>query len=127
MGTDRIGLASLSIDSQGTGSDRSVWERKGMEGILQTVYPIDTSTLHKGDLIPMSQLVEITKAQPGTSRYAFKLLKLKQFISRAMAMRGEPATVVIRKSELVILTDAEANEYNFAFAGSGARRIRRSA
>ena len=90
-------------------------------------YPLDTSSIRKGDLIPLQQLVQITKAQPGTTRFAFGLLKLKAFIGRALALRGEPATVVIRRSEIVVLNDAEANEYNASFARSGARRIKRSA
>ena len=95
--------------------------------MTQAIYPLDTANIHKGDLVPMSQLVEITKAQPGSSRYAFKLMKLTAFIARSMALRGEPATVVVRKNEIVILTDAEANEYNMSAAKKGARRIRRSA
>jgi len=92
-----------------------------------STYPLDTNELHKGDVIAVTTLIDITKAQPGSSRYAFKLMKLKAFIGQQMAMRGEPATVVIRKNQIVVLTDAEANEYNMHFAKTGVRRIRRSA
>ena len=92
----------------------------------QEKYPIGTDDLHKGSVVTVARLAEITKAQPGTSRYAFRLLRLKNFIAKALARRGEPATCVVRQNEIVILTDAEANQYNFTFAGSGARRIRRS-
>ncbi|GDY10187.1 hypothetical protein LBMAG52_36750 [Planctomycetia bacterium] len=99
-------------------------KEKPMDG--QETYPIDTTDLHKGSVVTMARLIEITKANPGTSRYAFRLLRLKNFIAKALVRRGEPATCVIKQNEIVILTDAEANQYNFAFAGSGARRIRRS-
>jgi len=92
----------------------------------QGKYPIDTDDIHKGSVVTVARLAEITRAEPGTSRYAFKLLRLKNFIAKSLARRGEPATCVIRHNEIVVLTDAEANQYNFAFAGTGARRIRRS-
>lgn len=94
--------------------------------VAQEKYPIDTTDLHKGSIVTVARLIEITRAQPGTSRYAFRLLRLKNFIAKSLARRGEPVTCVIRQNEIVILTDAEANQYNFTFAGSGARRIRRS-
>jgi len=120
---------------EGTGEERSGAEWSGLEWLLsqkgklmdgQETYPIDTTDLHKGSVVTMARLINITKAMPGTSRYAFRLLRLKNFIAKALARRGELATCVIRQNEIVILTDAEANQYNFNFAGSGARRIRRS-
>lgn len=90
-----------------------------------TPYPMDTSVLKKGDVIPVSVLRDIAKAEPGTSRYAFNLLRIKSFIAKAMARRGEYVTIAIVKNELSILTDSEANTYNMHFAKLGARKIRR--
>ena len=107
---ERIGMASVT-------------ERENMNS---EKYPIDTDDIHKGSIITVDRLIEITKALPGTSHYAFRVLRLKNFIAKALARRGEPVTCVVRQQEISVLTDAEANQYNFAFAGSGARRIRRS-
>lgn len=93
---------------------------------MQPIYP-DTSFLKKGDVFPVSMLIDITKSQPGTPRYAFRLMALKQKITRELARRGLFVTVVVRKSALVVLTDAESEVYNTTFAKSGSRRIKRSA
>ena len=124
-GWDRMGVDWTGLEWNGR--ERTgvfLQKEKPMDG--QETYPIDTTDLHKGSVVTMARLIEITKANPGTSRYAFRLLRLKNFISKALVRRGEPAPCVIKQNEIVILTDAEANQYNFAFAGSGARRIRRS-
>lgn len=91
-----------------------------------TTYPIETSSLRKGDSIPLSTLCNILKAQPGSSRFAFGVMRLKEHVVKSLAMRGLFVTVIVRNNELMILTDAEANTYNMKFAKTGARRIRRS-
>jgi len=118
-GPERNGQDCSGMDLRGT-------EGNGKGFMTTGIYPIETESLRKGDSIPVTILQQIAKSPPGTAQYAFKLMSVGSFISRAFALRGEPVTVVIRKNELVILTDAEANTYNMRFAKAGARRIRRS-
>ena len=89
-------------------------------------YPLDTSMLAKGDIIPLTKLCNIIRAQPGSSKFAFGMMRLKNHIVSALAKRGLFVTIAVQKNELHVLTDAEANTYNMRFAKTGARRIRRS-
>ena len=93
----------------------------------QSVWPIDTCELKKGDYISSQRLSELTNLSVGSPQYAFKLMSLKKFITKALAKRGLLVTVAIRQDGLAILTDQEAAIYNVKFAKSGARRIKRSA
>jgi len=88
-------------------------------------YPIDTSELKKGDYISQEQLESITKLPAGSSRFAFKVLAIKNYIQKSLAKRGDLVTCAIRRNGIAILTDAEAAVYNVKFAFSGARRIRK--
>ncbi len=102
-------------------------ERTGRAFIMSTtVYPLDTSNLQKGDVIPQSQLIQIVKAAPGTSRYAWGAMRVRDFVVKSLAKRGLEVTVVTKNGNLVILTDAEAGPYNKQFAKTGARRIHRA-
>lgn len=93
----------------------------------QDIYPLDTSNLNKGDVITVDQVRAVAKADPGSSKYAWTLLKLSRFVTRKLAERGLKVTVCSIKGQLRILTDAEAEEYNVRAAKYGKRKIRRAA
>ncbi len=91
-----------------------------------TVYPLETESLKKGDVIPATVIEQIVKVSADDRSYQFKALQLKEFITKSLAKRGELVTVVIRGASIVILTDAESGPYNSRMGRIGARRIRRS-
>ena len=112
------------------GMEWSGQERNGKafmtEQSITSVYPIDTEQIKKGDVLPPDLLTQIVKLDATDRKYQWKILKLKDFIAKAMANRGAPATLVIRGYSIVVLTDAESGPYNARMARLGARRIRRS-
>jgi len=89
-------------------------------------WPIETDSIHKGDILPPDLLINIVKVDQSSPKYQFKILRLKDYITKAMAARGELATLVIRGASIVVLTDAEAGPYNARMGRIGARKIRRS-
>jgi len=93
---------------------------------LTSIHPIDTTGIKKGDILSADLLTQIVKVGPESKNYQWKILKLKDFIAKAMANRGEAATLVIRGNAIHVLTDAEAGPYNARMGKLGARRIRRS-
>ena len=93
---------------------------------LTQIHPIDTTGIKKGDILPAELLTQIVKVGPESREYQWKILKLKDFIAKSLANRGEAATLVIRGHAIHVLTDAEAGPYNARMGKLGARRIRRS-
>jgi hypothetical protein len=93
---------------------------------LTSIHPIDTTGIKKGDVLPAELLTQIVKVGPESRKYQWKILRLKDFIAKAMANRGEAATLVIRGAAIHVLTDAESGPYNARMGKLGARRIRRS-
>lgn len=75
-------------------------------------YPFDVDAISKGDAITVSELEHITGKRYGTDRYDLAVLSLREKLMDALSDAGKPATVCIRKGSLVVLTDADASEYN---------------
>lgn len=75
-------------------------------------YPLDFSTLEKGQNIAQEQIEEIYKVKAGTTDFDLKKLELQNQIEVQLALRGILVTVRSIKNSLRILTDAEAAIYN---------------
>lgn len=94
--------------------------------VATTVYPIDVTTLNKGDVFPIAQCEQLVLRKFGTPQYSFGMLKLRQYIMRRRREIGMPVTVAIRKGELHILTDEHAATYNVSQFNQGRRRVVRA-
>lgn len=90
-----------------------------------TEYPIKTDHLVKGDTVDALTIEQAFSVKRETDAYRFAMLRASDYVTRRFRDRGETVTVVDRKHNLVILTDAEAAEYNdqrFAIELRGAAR-----
>lgn len=70
-------------------------------------YPIDLTELHKGQLLDLSMLEEITSKKRGTQEFDFAVLGIQERINDRTPMTAKVTTDGLR-----ILTDSEASEYN---------------
>jgi hypothetical protein len=77
-----------------------------------TEHPIATNSLSKGDVIAAAYLERAIGAPRETDAYRLGLRRIIDYVTRRLRDRGEIVTIVERKHSLVILTDAEASEYN---------------
>ena len=75
-------------------------------------YPLETRDLKKGSVIPSAQLEEITGLKSSDRKYALAVLKIKEYIEKALAKNNLYVTLAIKKDDLCILTDSEASFYN---------------
>lgn len=93
-----------------------------------TEYPIATTHLRKGDAITAEKIESAFNVKRGTDPYRFAVMRTIDYVSRSLAERGMPVTVVERKHCVVILTDDEASEHNarrFKAEVAGAARAHR--
>lgn len=77
-----------------------------------TEHPIATDSLSKGDVIVAVDLERALGVKRETDAYRLGLRRIVDYITRRFRDRGEIVTVVERRHCIVILTDAEASEYN---------------
>jgi hypothetical protein len=71
-------------------------------------YPFDTDSLEKGSRISVEMIEQAYGVTSGTDAYQLATLKASAYIERRFRDRGVVVTVVQRKGEIVVLTDAEA-------------------
>lgn len=90
--------------------------------------PLDIDRLEKGTVIPPDTLRRVFRAAltRGPQHYQLALLAECERISDAMEDRGTPATVVVRKEAIHILTDEEAVAHNHRLAKLSVRRVKKS-
>jgi hypothetical protein len=75
-------------------------------------YPIDYDTLNKGDTIPAARIERITGKTRTDLNYALACMALKERIETDLWKLGKPWTLKQQGEDIVVLTDAEAAEYN---------------
>ena len=90
-------------------------------------FPVDIDALTKGQVLLVEEIENILgcsrSAQP---QFALKALGLRNKIAKMLRDRGKPATVVLAKGTIRVLTDAEAVEYNPRQYRHGARKMARA-
>jgi hypothetical protein len=79
--------------------------------------------LKKGDTLTLEVTKALVKQEPGTTKYSFGLLALRDRIEKQFAERGTDVTVIISGSQLHICTDAEASDYNLKAVKSHVGRV----
>lgn len=87
------------------------------------IYPLDWTTLRKGQDLTASQVAEATGVRSDHPRFPFAVLGLRDFIHRASADGGKPLSVCVRKGGLHINTDSEAIGYHDGRAKQNQRGI----
>jgi hypothetical protein len=89
---------------------------------------IDLSPVEAGHVFPMSQCELLIGFARDKDRYQwqFELLKLSDQIQKELWSSGKPLTVVTSKSEILVLTHAEASEYNAAQFDNAIKKMRRA-
>jgi hypothetical protein len=91
----------------------------------RTEYPINTENLVKGSRVSIREIEEAYGVRFGTDAFQLAALKLTSYLERRFRDRGQIVTVVQRKGDVVILTDAEAateNSRQFDLKVRGAAR-----
>jgi len=91
-----------------------------------TRFPVDYDALAKGDVIPAKELSRIVGEPMRSYEYQYKITALTKEIETELWSRGKPWTVRIRNGDIVILTDAEASDYNAERVDKMRRGIYRS-
>lgn len=94
------------------------------EGFSQSpeVYPLDWTTLQKGDDVPAERVSAITGVALDHPRFPFALLALRDFVVRESGRCGRPLSVCTRRQGLHINTDSEAVGYH----DNGAKKSQRA-
>lgn len=88
-------------------------------------YPVDYETVQKGDVIASERLEYLTGKKAGTNEYRLAVMAIRDSVERELIAIGRPMTIVLRRDEIVFLTDAEATDHcdaRFKFALRHARR-----
>lgn len=83
-------------------------------------------TLHEGDSLSSQQLCVITGASGGTDEFRLAVLGLRNDLMREFRSRGRPATVILSKGALAVLTHEEAVTYNRRAFDLGLRKANRA-
>jgi hypothetical protein len=86
---------------------------------------VGVESLNKGDTVPWHTLQTVTGQRRGSDLYRLAVLTVKQAVESRLDELGRPMTLRWRRSDLVVLTDREASDYNRSAVLSGARRMRR--
>lgn len=71
-------------------------------------YPFDTDSLEKGSRISVDTIEHAFSVSHGTDAYQIAALRAVAYVERRFRDRGIVVTVVQRKGEIHVLTDAEA-------------------
>jgi len=89
---------------------------------------IDLSSVESGHVFPLSQCELLIGFPRDKDRYQwqFELLKLSDQIQKELWNSGKPLTVVTSKSEILVLTHAEASEYNATQFDNAIKKMRRA-
>jgi hypothetical protein len=82
------------------------------DAVEATEYPIETDGLRKGSRIAPEVLELAFGLMRGTDVYRLKLLRVRDYIARRLADRGELVTIISMEGGLAVLTDEEALAYN---------------
>lgn len=85
---------------------------------MAEIYPIDTTTLEKGETIDPFQLGLLSESLRDSPKMQLALLRLRDQIIAESLRIGRPLSVRICKEKLHINTDSEATEYHHAAAMS---------
>ena len=88
-------------------------------------YPVDYSSLKKGDIIPQQIIEDILGTSANSTDFSLKLLKLRDRIENEMFARGNPVTIRINQNNLIILNDHEASLWNFNQMFAGVRKVQK--
>jgi hypothetical protein len=89
---------------------------------------IDLTNVESGHVFPLSQCELLIGFPRDKDRYQwqFELLKLSDQIQKELWSSGKPFTVVTSKSEILVLTHAEASEYNATQFDNAIKKMRRA-
>lgn len=80
----------------------------------------------KGGVITRQELEALVGCGPRDARYSLRVCQIADALMTIKRQAGEPCTIAQVKSDLRILTDAEASKYNAGLNGSAVRRLRTS-
>lgn len=90
-------------------------------------YPLDVTSLQKGQVLDIPQLEKIMNVERHDLRWPLKLLNLRAQIERLRAKMGLPVvTMRIRGGCLVVCDDTDASQYNRSMGKRGIRRFVRA-
>lgn len=89
---------------------------------------IDLSNVEAGHVFSLAECELLIGFQRDKDRYQwqFELLKLSDQIQNELWNSGKPLTVVTSKSEILVLTHAEASEYNASQFDNAIKKMRRA-
>ena len=87
---------------------------------------IDYDAINKGDVIPAEALEELFGCDRESKEFAFQQMSLAGELSRELNARGKGVTVCSSGSQIRILSDNEALEYNSKAFRSGLSKMRKS-
>lgn len=90
------------------------------------IWPIDVTTLNKGDDVIAAECERIIGYPSTHPKYPFELMALREFVIRESMRRHTPFSVAIRGASLHINTDSEAVDYHEDLARKGERAIYRN-
>jgi hypothetical protein len=76
------------------------------------LHPFDLSKLSKGQYLTPEELRSRITGEPGSVKWAFALLALRDWIMRESQLHGNPLSCRIEKNGIRIHTDAEAAVYH---------------
>jgi hypothetical protein len=89
-------------------------------------FEIQIKEIEKGTIIPIKEVERLTGTQYGTTDYAFKIMSLGQFVEQQMRERGEEVSTAIRKGNLHVLDDPQAEMYQTARFAAGLQCMTRA-
>ncbi len=89
-------------------------------------WPLDVTTLAKGQVITQGQCEHIIGMKADHLRFPFELMRIREHIMSESERTGVPLSVAIRGNSLVINTDGEASHYHSRLAKQAERSIHRN-
>lgn len=91
------------------------------------IYPLNVSTLEKGQVIERATLEEIFGIQSTDRRWGFRLLRLRAFIEKRRRDLGLPVVTLRSKDgKLIVCDDNDAASYNRGMGKRGLKRFRKA-
>lgn len=96
------------------------------ETIEVSPYPLDVSSLYRGQDITEAECAQIIGCKPGDKRWAWSMMALVGWIMHETEAAGTPLSACQRRGGIHINTDAEAATYHANNAAKHEEGIRRN-
>jgi hypothetical protein len=91
-------------------------EQTTVEALLVDAYDIDVTTLEKGQVIPVHEVVRIIGVPFEHRRYNLEMMRLREYIMLERMRLQRPISVKSERGALIINTDAQASLYHHKLA-----------